>query len=45
MAPGQTLPPGRIGGTTVKTPPRDRGPRDQPGAVMTRSPAAHPFTL
>jgi len=37
MAPGQTLPPGRMGGTTVKTPPPGRGSRDQRGAVLVRS--------
>ena len=37
MAPGQTLPPGRMGGTTGKTPPPGRGSRDQRVLVMVRS--------
>ena len=39
MAPGQTLPPGRMGGTTGKTTPPGRGSRDQRGAIIVRSSA------
>ena len=46
MPPGQTLPPGRMGGTTGRTPPCGRGSRDQTGGLHGPFVApCHRFTL